>query len=317
MSNKGKDKPAGNDPAETGLDCVLYRRGTRINLAEQLPFFVPTEVQCHISKTNIFTQHPLLSLVLSSLLMALPVPSLAQENSFPSPSTTCAVGNKDSGAIAQIKQHLQAVSSAEWQDLKGTGTLTYPSGDIHKASLYLMGSNNSRLDIVMDSGTRSLRVTGTVGKFQDENNNQGSLPPATSSTGIVAFPQIWSNSTTSPLLSLCDRESYSGTGQSLHRITVEHPVDNKNGSLPGKKTVATDLYFDPTTHLLLYSVESVVFNRVRKPLMRVTSYSAYQSFNGVLVPTVIRQALNGQEQWTLKLSQVELNTHLSADTFLF
>jgi hypothetical protein len=168
----------------------VHRGGTKLDVAAKILFCEPTKQQFHLPTPNMFTQHRLLALVLSSFLMTLPAKSLAQEQSFPSPSTTGTVGTKDAGAITEIKQHLQAVSGAGWQDLKGTGILTYPSGDTHKASLYLMGSDSSRLDIAMDSGTRSLRITGAIGRFQDEKGNQGSLPPATSSTGIVAFPQI-------------------------------------------------------------------------------------------------------------------------------
>jgi predicted site-specific integrase-resolvase len=56
---------------------------------------------------------------------------------------------------------------------------------------------------------------------------------------------------------------------------------------------------------------------MRRQLARVTSYGNYHSFEGVSVPTTIKQALNGQEQWTLQLSQVTINTNSPTSTFSF
>ena len=88
-----------------------------------------------------------------------------QALNFPVPIPTGTIGQKASGAVTAIAAYVQAVSAAGWQDLEGTGTLTYPGGDTHAASLYLLGSEYTRLDIVMDSGTRSLRVQNLSGKF--------------------------------------------------------------------------------------------------------------------------------------------------------
>jgi hypothetical protein len=303
-----------------GLDRAVlwFQPRTEMRVAGDPSFLGSIRLKPYLAKVRTFTRNPLIALGLSSIMMALSPSMLAQEQSFPAPSTTGTLGNKDAGALAEIKEHLQAVSVAGWQDLKGTGTLTYPSGNAHTATLYLMGSEHSRLDIAIDSGTRSLRLVGPVGRFQDEKGNQGFLPPATSCTGIVALPRIWAAAATSTLISLRDQQMYTGTGQSLHRITIEYPVDSSSGgSSLSKKTAATDLYFDASTHLLLYSVDSLIFNKLRKPLTRVTTYGGYQSFDGVLIPTLIRQALNGQEQWALQLGQVAVNTNPPADTFLF
>lgn len=146
----------------------------------------------------------------------------------------------------------------------------------------------------------------------------GSLPPTTASAGIVAFPRIWADAATSSNVSLYDQHLYTGTGSNLHRITLEYALDGSSKSRFGNKTAATDLYFNPGTHLLAYSVDAVTFNEsARQVFSRVTSYEQYQQFNGVKVPTTIKQYLNGQLQWTLLLSQVTENATHSADTFSF
>jgi len=256
-------------------------------------------------------------LALSGILLILPMAIRAQELRFPAPSATGVLGEKDAGAFAEIKASLLASSAAAWQSLEGRGTITFPDGAAHPASLYLAGSRSSRLDIEMASGVRSLRISGLVGKSQDEAGNQGALTPATSSAGVVAFPRIWTDALASTNVSLYDHKIYSGTGENLHRITIEHALDTEVNNSLGKKTAVTDLYFDPDSHLLLFSVDSLPFTGMRSPLIRVTTYSNRQSFQGVSVPTTIKQTLNGQLQWTLSLSQITLNTNLPTSTFTF
>ena len=263
-------------------------------------------------------QNVIRAVLLCCVLMLAPRFAFTQEQSFPLPTTTGAVGKKDSGALAEIKAHLLTVSASGWQDLQATGTLTYPDSDTHPATLYLMGSKYSRLDIEMGAGTRSLRIGGFAGRFQDEQGNQGSLPPGTSCAGIVAFSRIWSDAVTSSRISLTDENIYGGTGQSLHRITMEYPLESATGSGLANRTAATDLYFDPSTHLLAYSVDAVAFHGTTRQIFnRVTAYGDYQEFSGIKVPTAIKQYLNGQLQWTLQLSQVTVNSAPPAHTFSF
>ena len=127
-----------------------------------------------------------LTVFLGGILLLGPISALTQEQSFPLPSTTGAVGKKVPAALAEIKAHLLTVSAGGWQDLQATGTLTYPDGNAHPAVLYLRGAKYSRLDIEMDSGTRSLRLSGFVGSLLDEKANQETLPPAASSAGTSA-----------------------------------------------------------------------------------------------------------------------------------
>lgn len=262
-----------------------------------------------------------------ALTLILPQLSFAQDDQaapnsttpllFPAPTTKGIIGQKDAGALAEVTAHLQAVSATGWRDLEGTGTLTFPAGDTHSASLYLLRSTHSRLDIVMDSGTRSLRLRNSVGSFQDERNNQGALLPGTNRAGIVAFPRVWFDAATSPRISLYDQGPYTARGQTLHRITLEYPLFSSTSS-SGGPTVATDLYFDSNTHLLLYSVDALSFSSSpNQAFSRITSYGGYQAFNGVLIPSTIGQSLNGQLEWTLQLSQVTTNTNPPVSTFSF
>jgi hypothetical protein len=225
-------------------------------------------------------------------------------------------GTQDASAVAELNSFIQIAAAANWQDLEATGTLTFTDGDAHQASLYLLGSDQSRLDITMDSGTRSLRIQGVNGAFQDERGNQGVILSTTSSAGLVALPRIWLYGATNSHLSLHDQGISAVFGPSLHRITVEYALSAQNS--PVVPTHATDLYFDPDSHLLLFSTDSVSFgNTSGQTFLRMTTYGAYQPFNGVLIPTSITQYLDEQQEWTLTLTQLSLNSNLPASTFCF
>jgi hypothetical protein len=257
------------------------------------------------------------ALLALSCVINMPTLARGQSQSFPPPKASGILGQRDAGALAEITSHLHVVGAIAWNDLEATGTLSYQDGDTHPVSLYLQGSGYSRLDIDMGSGTRSVRLDGSSGTFQDESGNQSYLPPATARAGILAFPRVWAEARTSPLVSLIDLGTYTVSGQSLHRISMEYRRD-PGGLKAGDPTVATDLYFDPGTHLLVFSVDSVQFAGIqRHSFLQVIAYAGYQSFNGVLVPTELQQTLDDQPQWAVRLSQINLNTNLPSKTFSF
>lgn len=259
----------------------------------------------------------LLHSIALSLLIAMSAAAWCQLPTFPLPQTSGTLGTKDAGALAQITAQLEAVSAIGWHDLIGTGTLSYPAGDTHAATLYLMGAGYSRLDVVMDSETRSVRLQSSLGAFQGKSGKLSFLLPGTARAGIVAFPRVWTDAVSSQMVSLFDRGPYTGTGQTLNRITIEYQL-TPGTFTHGDPTVATDLYLDPATHLLLYSVDNAQFvNSAGQSFLRVTSYGNYQKYAGVSMPTVIQQSLNGQLQWELQLNQLEVNTNPSAATFSF
>lgn len=235
---------------------------------------------------------------------------------FPVPVATGSIGVKAQGALTEIAAHIRAVAASGWQDIEATGTLTFPAGDTHTASLSLLGSKYARFDIEMSSGTRSVRTDLEQGVFEDEFGGHTSLLISSAHAGVVAFPKVWIDAPGSSNLSLIDQGTFTGTGQPLHRITIAYPHQgNLTLGIPGE---ATDLYFDPSTHLLLYSVDAVVLRDApRHVFSQVMSYSNYQEFNGRWFPATLTLTLDGQKQWTLELSQVTFNTNPSTSTFSF
>ena len=236
---------------------------------------------------------------------------------FAAPAATGTLGNKSPEAINVIVAYRQAVSSAGWQDLHGIGTITYPTGSPHAAELYLSGSDRTRLDITTDSGPRSVRLRGSSGSFQDEKGNSEALLAPTSNAGLLAFPRLWIGPLGTESVSLSDQGTYTAGVQNLRKITIEYPQFSGNYAA-GDPTSATDLYFDPNSHLLLFSVDAVSFpGTAGQAVIRVTSYGSYQQFGQIMLPTLIQQALSGQTEWTLNLSQINTNVNPPDSTFSF
>src|SRR5579862_8756839 len=126
------------------------------------------------------------------LVLLLPLPMRGQDLPFPLPVTTGTLNHRDAAALAEVTAHLATVGAMTWQDLEATGTISFPGGDSHTASLYLLGSGGTRLDIMFNSAVRSLRERGFVGEAHGESGDSASLPPSAALAGVFAFPRLWS-----------------------------------------------------------------------------------------------------------------------------
>ena len=236
---------------------------------------------------------------------------------LPLPLKTGILGTKTPQALAEITALLQAASVSQLKDLQATGTMTYPAGDTHSATLLLSGSGYTRLDVQMESGVRSLRLQNASGFYQGENGKFGTLPPLTSTAGLFALPRIWSDAISGAQISLFDAGTSTVQGKPFHRISIEYPL-GAGDPTSANPTAATDLYFDTSTHLLCYSVDQVSFSESHDQVFtRITGYGSYQTLSGILIPTTIKQSINGQQQWTLQIAQISLNTNPSPSAFHF
>ncbi len=264
---------------------------------------------------------------LMTAFLAIPIVANSQEGEtsespaqcpmFPSPVRSGIIGQKDASAEQEINNFLHSGSTRAWHDLEASGSLEFPAGDSHSSTLYLLGTDFSRLDISMDSATRSIRSHGARGSFQNEKGDEESLLPITARSGVVVLPLLWSDPLRSQYLSIRDDGLTKIGDRALHRITLEYPL-NVGIHENGNPTTGTDLYFDPATHDLIYSVDTQFFpNAGKQPFQRVTSYAGYQSFDGLVMPTNIQQFLGGQPLWSFQVTQATVNSNIPVNTFVF
>jgi hypothetical protein len=229
----------------------------------------------------------------------------------PIPTSTNKLGQFDAPALSEVLEHLKVVGTAPWTGMQGTGAITY--GDdktTYSATLTAIGNTKFRLDAKTATGAFSIRINGRIGNIQEADGKTYPLLPETAASGIFQFqlPRLADLQTKSTVI---DHGPTKVDGISLHRLTIERPFS------AGQKNIATDLYFDPKTHLLAETANSIWLDGARSSILRTIIYGDYRQVEGVLIPFRFGQAIDGQKQWTLQLSDVQLNPSIQSAYFSF
>lgn len=238
------------------------------------------------------------------------------------------LGKYDPAALSEITDHLKAVESSSWTDLKANGQITYPRGEggnseIDDASLSILGGQDFRLDVTTPKGVRSIRIAWRVGAIEEADGSKVFLPQATAALGLMAFPQLRAEDLSGGKASVIDDGMATVDGQALHRVALVYPLQATPAgktvpAAPTGQKVAVDLYFDPTSHLLIKSVDVITLSGAgNQRFLRCTTYGDYRQVNGALIPYKYIQSLNGQLLWMLQLSEVQLGTGLTRSAFIF
>lgn len=275
-----------------------------------------------------FRQHsmPICRLCVACLTLGCTL-ALAQSSSpavfdkdVPSPTITEPFGQWDAPALNEIVDHLKVVGTSPWKGLQGTGQITYGVGDTtaYSATFSILGGTGFRLDGQTAKGELSIRINGGHGKIQEADGHLYPLLPNTAKSGIVQFELPRLANFPYPGTSLLDRGLVTIEGRSLHRITYEITTADASEAVKKKNAVVTDLYFDPASHLLIESANSIRIDGAGSAdFLRVITYEDYRAVQGSMVPFRFTQTLNGQKQWTLQLSTVQLNPALETPSFEF
>jgi hypothetical protein len=261
----------------------------------------------------LISKRPLPAFILSAVV-SFALPACAQSSpptlDVAVPVVTGTLGHIDASALSELTLHRQAVGSAPWIGMQGTGQITYGSDETpYPATLTIVGSRRFRLDVQIPTGPISTRINGRVGNIQEPGGKTFPLAPETASSGIFQFelPRLADLQTSS---SVVDHGVNVTDGMNLHRVTIEQPLTHQ-------KNIATDLYFDPKTHLLVKTANAIHPHGARINLLRVITYGDYRSVDGVMIPFLYTQSLDGQKQWTLQLSEVQLNPSIQSNYFDF
>ena len=242
----------------------------------------------------------------------------AEDQTIPLPAFVGALGQKDAPALQVLVDYLKAVNIGAWTGMQASGMLTDSSGDSSQATLTVLNDDHFRLDVQTPSGKRSTRISGSNGKILEVDGKSFLMPPATAKAGLIAFPQLLVSTFPASNTSLIDRGQVQIDGKLLHRITVEEAVFAGKTGASQRNTSVTDLYFDPSTNLLLKSASSVQLDSSdSQRYLIVITYGDYQKVQETLIPFAYSQSLNGKQQWTLQLSNPTLQPSVDASYFQF
>lgn len=217
----------------------------------------------------------------------------------------------DAPALSEVLEHLKVVGTSPWTGMQGTGSITYGDDKTsYSSTLTIVGNTKFRLDAKSTDGAISIRINGRIGQIQVADGKTYPLMPETAASGIFQFqlPRLADLQTNS---SVIDHGRTTVDGVSLHRLTIERPF------AAGRRNLATDLYFDSKTHLLVETTNLILLEGVPSRLLRVTTYGDYRKVDGVMIPFHFSQIVGGQKQWTLQLSEVQLNPSAQSTYFAF
>jgi hypothetical protein len=230
----------------------------------------------------------------------------------------------DPQALNLITASIGAMGGAQGtavQDFTATGNVTYywaGKEENGTATVRGKGLNELRFDSVLANGTRSWAVNAGSGSLRDTNGKITPIPFHDAITlGSLIFPfarlQALSTDSSASL-------SYGGTSsvenQSFEHVGVHKNVFATDPDGSGNRLMDADLYFDPTTHLLVgihdqtHPTRSMTVN-----VPHAIYFSDYRAVSGVMVPFNVSEYVGGQKVWTLQLSDVNFNSGLTDTDF--
>jgi hypothetical protein len=246
--------------------------------------------------------------------------SLDSDVLIPDKPTNPAAHSSDAVALEVLASYLKSINASAWSGMQAVGTFSSPNGSsivLSPATLTVRDGDSFRLDVQASEGNRSFRIEGGIGQVLESDGKKHVIPPITARSFLVAFPHLLIPGFPEAQTILLDRGLVTIEAGSLHRLTVIETVllDSLHTQ---SSTGVLDLYFDPTSHLLVKSAQYVQLDsRDRAHYLQVISYSNYQTVEGVQIPFTISQTLNGQKQWALNLAEVHLHPTLDKSYFRF
>jgi hypothetical protein len=246
--------------------------------------------------------------------------SLDSDVLIPDLPTNSAAHSSDAAALQVLANYLKSVNASTWGGMQAVGTFSSPNGSsivLSPATLTVRDGDSFRLDVQISEGNRSFRIEGGIGQILESDGKKHVVPSIAAKSFLVAFPHLLMPGFPDTQAILLDRGLVTIETRSLHRITVIETVllDSLHSQ---SGTGVLDLYFDPMSHFLIKSAQYVQLDSGdRAHYLQVVSYSNYQAVEGVQIPFTISQTLNGQKQWAMNLTEVNLHPTLDKSYFRF
>lgn len=273
----------------------------------------------HNTKTSACKFLVFLGAVGTALSFAAYCQSAPSSLDIPLPTASGVLGRADAGASAELIAHLKAVGLSPWTGMQGTGQIAYGNDPAtYSATLTIIGSTEFRLDAGTERGQFSMRIDGSRGEIQEADGRRTLILPNTAASGLVQFQLLRQADFPNPKTSLLDRGIVTVKNQALHRLTYEFPAVVAALPMQKQQTIAADLYFDPMTHLLVKSANTIRINGAgNHDFLREITYEDYRQVGSSMIPFRYTETLNGQKLWTLQFSDVQLSPNLQTTYFEF
>ena len=226
----------------------------------------------------------------------------------------------DVNALSVIAQHLDAVHSPAWTNMKADAVVTFGNSqqEQSQATLICRDTDYVRLQMFSSNGIQSITAKQGLLKTAYTSGEPSILTGETGSAGLVQFHWIRANNLVNRLVSLRDDEIVAVLDHRYRRLAaVFTSQDSKTSTSASAQYSRMDFYFDLTTMVLDKTVAPVRVPGMANDLLLITSYSDYREVDKVLVPFAISQSLDGQVQWQLTLSNISFPLQLDSSLLTF
>ena len=233
------------------------------------------------------------------------------------PTPTGVLGHLDPAALSEVVAHRTAVGGLSWAGMQAVGQVSYGSSTTsYSVTLSNFGDRAFRLDVTTPKGISSTRIYGVMGKQQASDGTTVPITIDNCQAGLFPFELARSVYLQSPSVTLTDGGMSTIDGMTLHRVTLERATLGRNPVTQQRQTVVIDLYFDPSTHLLVKSRVPVDIGRNVKLISDVT-YSDYRLVGVVRITFQFNETIDGQPYRSVQLSAVTIVPTLDSTLFAF
>lgn len=235
-------------------------------------------------------------------------------------------------AIAVLQQALSASGNADSatrvRSFVATGTATFfLPGPVFPqvqqvqggATIRAQGSDQFRLDANLPGGIRSIARNRHAGTRKEEDGRYSDIPVHnTVSRGGSSFPYLPIAAALSDSTMTISYVGLVASGtQRAHqvRIVKNFPAHQDPTGLMSRLS-QTDYFVDSQTNLVIKTADAVHPRQTATwDYPRETLFESYRTFNGVAVPTLVREKIAGQTTWEFRLAGISFNPTLNDSEF--
>jgi len=229
----------------------------------------------------------------------------------------------DAKAVALASQSLALLTKgSNIGDVTLTGTVEWNGTDAGNGTFKALGTEESRIDLVLSAGTRTeirdAQTGSPAGQWTLENQSAKAVSSQNCQTDAVwYFPALTSlGGRPNRLLKYIGQETHNDTTVEHLRSYAFDPKLPREIAARFETLTAVDFYLDAATLLpvaLSFNVHPDDDNNI--DLLTEIQFSDYQNFSGVLVPMRIQKYSQGNLLLDVKVSNVALNTGVGIADF--
>ena len=229
----------------------------------------------------------------------------------------------DPQAVSYAAKSIAALTGGTGiNDATLTGSVTWAGNDTGTATLMALGTGESRMDLVLGSGTRTeIRdaQTGTqLGKWINPDSSSGSYAPQNCWTDAAWFFPVLGSLAAGPnvVLSYIGQETRNGAAVQ-HIQSYVYQANWPSGVSPSPMQLSTiDFYLDASTLLPVAEIfNSHPDSDASTNLTFEVDFTNYQSVSGEMVPMRIQRFQQGSMLIDFVLSGTSFNSGLSLSNF--